>query len=66
MLATAQIATYTPRTGPHLDGGCRAGRRAVYGHGRKFADRNRVGFVAHGTVTNQAVTVRAVRLRKKG
>jgi hypothetical protein len=43
----------------------RAGRRAVYGHGRKFADRNRVGFVAHGTVTNQAVTVRAVRLDRK-
>ncbi|KAJ7362754.1 hypothetical protein DFH08DRAFT_1025159 [Mycena albidolilacea] len=39
----------------------RAGNRTVYGHGRKFTDRDCVDFFVHGTVKNPTVTLRIDR-----
>ncbi|KAJ7327615.1 hypothetical protein DFH08DRAFT_816452 [Mycena albidolilacea] len=44
----------------------RAGNRTVYGHGRKFADRDRVDFFVHGTVKNPTVTLRIDRNGRNG
>jgi hypothetical protein len=44
----------------------RAGNRTVYGHGRKFTDRDRVDFFVHGTVKNPTVTLRIDRNGRNG